>query len=290
MANIGNKLIDAIKDKGKNIESEMSFFQHIEALRWHLIRACLAIIVFTGFAFYYYSYIWSKIIMAPMNLNFWTYRRMCDLGALLHMDGFCITKIPGHLINTEMAGQFTLQINSSIIIGVMLGFPYLLWEIWRFIKPALHEKERKAASGFVMYATVLFLIGVMFGYYVIAPESIAFLANYQVSSSIENMFTIDSYLSSVTTLTLATGIVFELPILVYILSSLGILTPTFMRSTRRYAIVIILIVAAIITPTPDMLTMTIVSLPLLALYEVGIVVSAVVEKRRFKRNKDIMVS
>lgn len=290
MANIGNKLIDAIKDKGKNIESEMSFFEHIEALRWHLIRACLAIIVFTGVAFYYYDIIWNKIIMAPMDLNFWTYRRMCELGALLHMSGFCITKIPGHLINTEMAGQFTLQINSSIIIGVMLGFPYLLWEIWRFIKPALHEKERKAASGFVLYATVLFLIGVMFGYYVIAPESIAFLANYQVSASIENMFTIDSYLSSVTTLTLATGIVFELPIVVYILSSLGILTPTFMRSTRRYAIVIILIVSAIITPTPDMLTMTIVSLPLLILYEIGILVSAVVEKRRNKRNKDIMVS
>ncbi len=290
MANLGSKLVNAIKDKGKNIESEMSFFEHIEALRWHLIRACLAIVVFTGVAFYFYDIIWNDIIMGPMNVNFWTYRQMCHLGAALHMDGFCITKIPGKLINTEMAGQFTLQINSSIIIGIMLGFPYLLWELWRFIKPALHEKERKAASGFVVYATFLFIVGVMFGYYVIAPESIAFLANYQVSASIENLFSIDSYLSSVSTLTLATGVVFELPILVFILSSLGILTPKFMRSTRRYAIVVILIVAAVITPTPDMLTMTIVSIPLLILYEVGILVSAVVERRKIKRNKDLMES
>jgi sec-independent protein translocase protein TatC len=290
MSNIGDKLIGAIKEKGQNIESEMSFFEHIEALRWHLIRACLAIVVFTGFAFYYFSAIWNNIILGPMDVNFWTYRRMCDLGAVLHMDGFCITKIPGKLINTEMAGQFTLQINTSIIIGIMLGFPYLLWELWRFIKPALHEKERKAASGFVVYATALFLIGVMFGYYVIAPESIAFLANYQVSTSIENLFDIDSYLSSVSTLTLATGVVFELPMVVFILSSLGILKPAFMRSTRRYAIVIILIIAAVITPTPDMLTMTIVSIPLLILYEVSILVSAVVDRRRIKRNEDLMAS
>lgn len=284
-----SRLINKIKEKGNTLESEMSFFEHLEALRWHLIRACLAIVVFTGVAFAYYDIIWNKIIMGPMDLHFWTYRMMCNLGNFLHMDGFCITKIPGHLINTEMAGQFTLQINSSIIIGIMLGFPYLLWELWRFIKPALHEKERKAASGFVVYASFLFVLGVLFGYYVIAPESIAFLANYQVSDKIENLFSIDSYLSSVTTLTLATGIVFELPILVYVLSTLGILTPKFMRSTRRYAIVIILIVAAVITPTPDMLTMSIVSAPLLVLYEVGILVSAVVERRKIRREKDLIV-
>ncbi len=290
MSKIGDKLVDTIREKGKNMEAEMSFFEHLEALRWHLIRASIAVLVFTGLAFYFYDFIWNKIIMGPMDVHFFTYRAMCRLGDILHMDGFCITKIPGHLINTEMAGQFTLQINSSIIIGIVLGFPYLLWEIWQFIKPALHEKERKAASGFVGYASFLFIVGVMFGYYVIAPESIAFLANYQVSTAIENMFSIDSYLSSVTTLTLATGVVFELPILVYILSSLGILTPLFMRSTRRYAIIVILIVAAIITPTPDMLTMSIVSAPLLVLYEVGIIVSSIVEKRRIKRNNDLMAS
>jgi len=236
--------------------------------------------------FYFYDWIFDTVIMGPSKPTFWTYRMLCALGAELHRSGFCIDKINIKLINTEMAGQFTLQINSSLLIGITLGFPYLLWEIWRFIKPALHEKERKAASGFVMYATGLFILGVMFGYYVITPESINFLSGYTVSTKIENLFSIDSYISSVATLTLATGVVFELPILIYILSSLGILTAKFMRDTRRYAIVIILVVAAVVTPTPDMLTMTIVSIPLFILYEVGIMVSAVVEKRKLKRSQE----
>ncbi|WP_183568110.1 twin-arginine translocase subunit TatC [Mucilaginibacter sp. SP1R1] len=281
-----NKIIKAIKDKGKTMEAEMSFFGHLEALRWHLVRASIAIVVFTCVVFYYYDWIFDTVIMGPSKPTFWTYRMLCDLGAALHRSGFCIDKINIQLINTEMAGQFTLQINSALLIGITMGFPYLLWELWRFIRPALHEKERKAASGFVIYATGLFVLGVMFGYYVITPESINFLSGYTVSSKIQNLFSIDSYISSVATLTLATGVVFELPILVYVLSSLGILTAKFMRETRRYAIVIILIVAAVVTPTPDMLTMTIVSIPLFILYEVGILVSAVVEKRKLKRSEE----
>lgn len=269
------------------MEAEMSFFDHLEALRWHLIRAAIAIVIFTSAAFYFYDFIFHTIIMGPSRPNFWTYRMLCKLGDLLNKPGFCINKINVRLINTEMAGQFTLQINSALLIGVMAGFPYLLYEIWLFVKPALHEKERKAATGFVFYATFLFVLGILFGYYVITPESVNFLSGYTVSTDIENMFSVDSYLSSVATLTLATGIVFQLPILVYILSSLGILTPQFMRSGRRYAVVAILVVSAIITPTPDMLTMTIVSIPLFILYEVGIIVAGVVEKRRLKRAAEL---
>jgi sec-independent protein translocase protein TatC len=189
-----------------------------------------------------------------------------------------------------MAGQFTLQINSCVMIGVILGFPYLLFEIWRFIKPALHEKERKAASGFVFYASFLFILGILFGYYIIAPESIRFLAGYTISPLIQNTFTIDSYLSSVATLTLGTGLVFELPILIYILASIGILNAPFMRRTRRYAIVIILIIAAIITPTPDMITMSVVAAPLLVLYEIGIMVAAAVDKRKALKSEELMKS
>ncbi|OOQ61238.1 twin-arginine translocase subunit TatC [Mucilaginibacter pedocola] len=278
-----NKLIKAIKEKGQTMEAEMSFFDHLEALRWHLIRAAIAIVIFTIGAFYFYDFIFNTIIMGPSKPDFWTYRMLCKLGDLLHSDGFCITKININLINTEMAGQFTLQINSCLLIGVMLGFPYLLYEIWLFVKPALHDNERKAATGFVFYATFLFILGIMFGYYVITPESINFLSGFTVSNQIQNLFDIDSYLSSVATLTLATGIVFELPILVYILSSLGILTPKFMRSGRRYAVIVILIISAVITPTPDMMTMTIVSIPLFVLYEVGIVVAGVVERRKLAR-------
>lgn len=272
----------------------MSFFEHLEALRWHLIRASLAIVVFASVAFVYYREIFKYVIMAPTRTDFWAYRMMCGMGELFqrvlpsmfNAKDFCVDSISVHLINTEMAGQFTLQINSSLMIGIVLGIPYLFWELWRFIKPALHEKERKAASGFVFYASLLFLTGVLFGYFIITPLSIRFLAGYNVSDTITNMFDIDSYLSSVATLTLATGVVFQLPILVYIVASLGFLTPKLMRSSRRYAIVIILVIAAVVTPTPDALTMTVVAIPLFVLYELSIVVAGVVERRR--KAKELM--
>jgi sec-independent protein translocase protein TatC len=281
-----NKIIKAIKDKGKTLEAEMSFFDHLEALRGHLIRASIAIVVFTAVVFYYYDWIFETIILGPSKSTFWTYRMLCKLGVALHRDGFCVSNVKIHLINTELAGQFTLQINSALIIGITLGVPYLIWEIWRFIKPALHDKERKAATGFVFYACLLFFLGVLFGYYVITPMSINFLSGYTVSAAIENLIDTDSYLSSVATLTLATGIVFQLPILVYILANLGIMTPKFMKETRRYAIVVILIIAAVVTPTPDMLTMTVVSIPLFVLYEVSIIVAGLVEKRKIKKEEE----
>jgi sec-independent protein translocase protein TatC len=199
---------------------------------------------------------------------------------------FCVEKINVKLINTDLAGQFNLQLNSSIMIGLTLGIPYLLFEIWRFIRPALHERERKAASGFVFYCSFLFFLGVLFGYYVVTPLSIRFLASYTVSDTIENLFSIDSYISSVTMLTLLAGLVFQLPIVVYILSSLNILTPKFMREKRRYATVIILVIAAIITPSPDALTMLVVAAPLFILYELSIIVSAVVQRRRKREEQN----
>lgn len=283
--NIGNSIIETIKEKGKTIEAEMSFFDHLEVLRWHLIRSAVAIVVFTSLAFTYYDFIFDKVIMGPKNPQFWTYRMMCKLADRFSLGpDFCIKDIPFNIINTDMAGQFTLQINSSLLIGLILGFPYLLFEIWRFVKPGLNPNEKNSASGFVFYASLLFILGILFGYYIIAPLSINFLANYTVSSIIQNQITIDSYLSSVATLTLGAGITFELPIVIFVLSKLGIMTPAFMRSTRRYAVVIILIIAAIVTPTPDILTMLTVSFPLFLLYELSIIVSARVDR---KRNKDI---
>lgn len=287
----GRKIVQAIKDKGNKLDGEMSFFEHLEALRWHLIRAALAIVVIACVAFANYTRIFNGIIMAPAHTDFWAYRMMCGMGdlfqswfpSLFNAKDFCVQSIKIPLMNNELAGQFTLQINSSLMIGLVLGIPYLFWELWRFIKPALHEKERKAASGFVFYASLLFILGVMFGYFIITPLSLRFLAGYNVSDTIQNLFSIDSYLSSVATLTLATGIVFQLPILVYIVASLGFLTPKLMRSSRRYAIVIILIIAAVVTPTPDALTMTVVAIPLFVLFELSIVVAGIVEKRRAKK-------
>lgn len=273
------KLIQAIKDKGKNLEAEMSFFDHLEVLRWHLVRSAIAVGVFMILAFAFYDFIFDDIVMGPKSPDFWTYRVMCRIGEWLNISGLCVTEVPGIIINTQMAGQFIMQINSSLLIAVMLGFPYLLYEIWLFIKPALTDIERKSASGFVLYATLLFMLGVCFGYFMVTPLSINFLANYSISDSISNTITIQSYLSFVATLSLGCGIVFELPIIVYILSKIGILTPQFMRNTRRYAIVVILLLAAIITPTPDIITMLTVSFPMFLLYELSILISARVYRK-----------
>lgn len=281
-----SNLIQSLKDKGKNIESEMSFFDHLEILRWHIIRSVIAISVFAILSFTFYDFVFNEIIMGPKNLDFWTYRMMCKVGALLSLDGFCVERIPFNIINTELAGQFMLQINSCLLMAVALGFPYLLFEVWLFIKPALTDVERKSAQGFVFYATILFILGALFGYYIVVPLSVNFLSNVSLSAEITNQITIDSYLSTIATLTLGCGIVFLLPILIFILSKLGLMTPEFMRASRRYAVVIILIIAAIITPTADVITLLTVSAPMFILYELSITVSAKVKKAKAKAEKE----
>jgi len=277
-------LIGAIKEKGKTLEAEMSFFDHIDVLRKHLLRALAVVLVLTAGAFYFTDFIFNTIIMGPKNPSFWTYRMMCKLYERFPSIGeeFCIRTIDAKIINTEMSGQFTLQLNSCVMAGIILGIPYLLFELWLFIKPALHENERKSASGFVAFASLLFFTGIIFGYYIICPLSVNFLVNFTVSPEIQNTFTIDSYLSSIMTLTLGSGIIFQLPVIIYILSKLGIMTPAFMRSSRRYSAVIILIVAAVVTPTADPFTMLIVALPLFLLYEGSIYISASIERKRKK--------
>jgi len=282
-------LIDSIKNKGKTLEAEMSFFDHIDILRKHLLRALAVVTLFTCGAFYFSDFIWHSIIMAPKDPNFWTYRMMCKLvenfPSVISQD-FCITKIEAKIINTQMAGQFTLLMNSSIVAGLMVGVPYILFEVWLFIKPALLEAERKSASGFVLFASLLFILGVMFGYYIICPMSVNFLINFTVSPNIENTFQIDSYLSTVLTLTIGTGIIFQLPVVIYVLSKLGIMTPQFMIKSRRYAAVLILVIAAIVTPTADPYTMLIVALPLFLLYELSIMISANIQKKKLIAEKE----
>ena len=276
-------LVKVIKEKGKTIEAEMSFFDHLNVLRGHLIRSSIAIVAFTILAFSFYDFIFDQVIMGPGRTDFWTYKMMCAAAEKFNLGAdFCVKKLNFNIINTEMGGQFTLQLNSSLMIGIVLGVPYLLFEVWRFVKPALKDEELKSATGFVFWASLLFTVGLLFGYYIISPLSINFLSNYEVSSSINNQITIASYFSVVATLTIGSGIIFELPIIIFILSKLGIMTPAFMRSSRRYAAVIILIIAAVVTPTPDLVTMLTVSFPLFLLYEASIYVSAQVERRKKK--------
>ncbi|MBP9083447.1 MAG: twin-arginine translocase subunit TatC, partial [Bacteroidia bacterium] len=197
----------------------------------------------------------------------------------------CIREVPFILINIDISGQFTTHIYTSFIAGFILGFPYLIWELWRFIKPALSKKELNYSRGIVFFSSLLFLSGVLFGYYIISPLSINFLGSYQISSMVANQITLSSFISTVTMLTLSSGVVFELPVVIYFLSKIGIVTPSFLRTYRRHAMVIILIIAALITPSPDISSQILVAIPLFILYEIGIGVSAMVLRNKEKEAK-----
>lgn len=262
--------------------TEMSFLDHLEVLRWHIIRAGGAIIVFTVVAFVFIEEIYNAVILGPSKPSFWTYRQMCALGKRFGAEGLCIDKLDFTLMSREMAGQFTMALLSSFIIGLLFAFPYAFWEVWRFIAPGLRPSERRAARGAVFYVTMLFFLGVLFGYYVVSPLAINFLANFKIDESIVNQFDIGSYISVLATLTLACGLTFQLPMIAYVLSQVGVLTPRFMREYRRHAFVVILIVAAVITPSPDIMSQLLVAAPLSLLYEVSIIVSARVNARRLR--------
>ncbi len=269
------------KNKKQQPESEMSFWEHLESLRWHFIRSAIAILAFAVLALIYNEFIFDKIILAPKESDFLTNKLLCWFGGKVNIDYFCINKLDLKIINTDMSGQLTTSIWVSLIAGLILAVPYVLLEFWRFIKPALTEKEKKYSRGFVLITSSLFLIGVVFCYFLIIPLTVNFLGTYKVSNSVENYITLSSYISTVTNLTFATGLVFEFPILVYFLTKIGILTPQFLSKQRRYIIVIILIIGAIITP-PDVFSQVMVSIPLYGLYELSIYISRIVYRKRKK--------
>lgn len=260
---------------------EMSFLDHLEALRWHIVRSVGVIFTAAIVLFYYKEFLFDGILLAPKNPDFFTYRALCRVAEYFNLsDDLCVTKIDFALISTDLSAQFTIHMWSAFLGGLVIGFPFLIFELWKFIRPALKDKERKYAKGIVFYTSFLFLTGVLFGYYVITPMSVNFLGSYQVSVDVKNTISLSSFIGTVTTLTMMTGIVFELPIVIYFLSKIGIMTPAFMRKYRRHAVVIILILAAIITPTSDATTLMLVAFPLWILYEISIFISAYVTKNK----------
>lgn len=263
----------------------MSFVDHLEELRWNIIRSAIAILVFTIAAFATMDLIFHHVILAPARPDFWTYRMLCKLVTWADQPQLCIDKINFTLQSRSLSGQFTMHLTSAFVVGLVFAFPYVFWEIWRFVKPGLHLKEQKTSTGAVFYVSLLFLLGILFGYFVVSPLSIQFLANYQLSEQIENQFDVASYISTLTTLTLSCGLMFQLPMIVFVLTKIGIVTPEFLRNFRRHSIVVILIIAAIITP-PDILSQVLVSLPLFILYEISIWVSAW-EVRRIRKRMGI---
>ncbi len=273
--------------KGKKGEKEMSFLEHLEELRWHIIRSILAIVFFMIIAFIFKSFIFDNIILAPKNPGFFTNRLLCELGERLHTAALCINTKPLNLINIKMSGQLTTHITVAMVSGLILAFPVILWEFWQFFKPALKSNEAKYAKGAVTAASLLFFTGVLFGFYMLAPLSVHFLSSYEISPEVTNQINIRSYIGTLTSICLATGLVFELPIIAFFLTKIGIITPAFMRKYRKHAIVVIFIIAAIITP-PDVFSQTLVAIPLLLLYEVSIFISAKVMKQKEKERDDFL--
>lgn len=267
--------------KKKEAKAEMSFLDHLETLRWHIIKAVSSVIVFACVAYIYSEYVWA-IIFAPNNADFWTSRMIIKLNNYFGIHSNGLNAKPLSLINFDMSGQFMVDVWTAIIVGFIVAFPYVVYQFWSFIKPALYENERKHATGAVLIMSVLFLIGILFGYYLIVPFSIDWLGGYSISNVVTNQINILSYISSVTSIVISGGVAFELPVVIYFLSKVGLLTPKFLRKYRRHAYVLLLIIAAIITP-PDVLSQMIVSIPLILLYEVSIFISARVDKVHQKK-------
>lgn len=274
------------KSKKQDIKAEMSFLDHLETLRWHIIKSAIAIITFAILAYIYSDFIWNSIIFAPNNHDFWTSRMLIKLGDFFGYQSDGLMSKPLELINFDLSGQFMVDVWTAIIGGFIIAFPFVMYQFWSFIKPALYENERKHASGAVAIMSGLFFTGVLFGYYLIVPFSLDWLAGYSISSQVVNQINILSYISSVTSIVIAGGIAFELPVLVYFLSKIGVLTPKFLKKYRRHSYVVLLIIAAIITP-PDVLSQMIVTIPLVILFELSIIISARVEKENMKRIDEI---
>ncbi|MEN8115570.1 MAG: twin-arginine translocase subunit TatC [Bacteroidota bacterium] len=287
MSEDNNREEQTTKKKGKQRkQSEMSFLDHLEELRWHIVRSAGAVMLFAIVAFVLKSFIFDVIILNPMTPDFWTNRMFVKLGDLVGSEAIKINQQPLELISIKMAGQFSMHIWVSIVAGLIFASPVVFYEIWSFIKPALYDKEKKHAGGAVFYTSVLFILGVLFGYFLIVPLSIHFLGTYNVSSDVTNQINLKSYIGSVTSISLAAGVVFLIPIFSYFLSKVGLVTPQFMKTYRKHSYVVMLLLSAIITP-PDIFSQIMVCFPLVFLYEIGIMISRRVVKNREKELNEI---
>lgn len=272
-----------LKKTQQDEQAEMSFVDHLEVLRGHLFRSVVAIAIGGGIVAFYNKFFVKNILMGPTHSEFLTYRLLCKAGRRLGFgDSLCMEEINVPMQNTVVGGQFSMFFTVIIVGGLIIAFPYVFWEFWKFIRPALTKKELSRTRGVIFWVSFLFFTGVLFGYFVIAPYTVNFFANFQLDENIENRWTIGSYIDTLVPLILGTGLAFQLPLVMYFLSKVGLVTPEFLRGARKYAIVIIIIVAGVITP-PDVVSQIIVSFPLLILYEISIWLSSKVQKEEEKK-------
>jgi len=267
----------------EEVEDEMSFLDHLEALRWHILRSLSAIIILMVVAFFSKKLLFHDIILAPSRPDFWTYRFLCKLSIYLDQPFLCVEKLSFIIQSRTLAGQFTTHIGVAFVAGIILAFPYIFWEIWQFIKPGLYPKERAMSRGAVFFVSLLFFAGISFGYWILSPLSINFLANYQIDESIQNEIDLISYIETLMMMVLACGLMFQLPMVVLVLAKAGLINVSFLKTFRRHAILVIVIISAILTPSPDMFSQIIVALPIYGLYELSILLAAKVEKQNALR-------
>ncbi len=281
--------LNIIERRNQNADSEMSFVDHLEALRWHIVRAVLAIVICAIGVFIYIDAIMDVVIFGPIEKGFVTYDYLCRIGhKLAHSDALCLPVPNVQMQTTTFGGQFISSITIAFMCGVIIAFPYVLWEVWRFIKPALKPNELKNTRGAIFWVTFFFLLGVAFGYFMLAPFTFSFLSNYKVGTHniIETKPVLNDYIDNLVDITVGSGLSFELPVIAFVLTRIGLITPAFLREYRKYAYVALLVIAAVITPSPDWMSQTIVVLPLIALYEFSVVVASRVYKADKKRQEE----
>ncbi len=282
------KFFKKIRGAGEDSDAEMTFVDHLEELRWHIVRALIAWMVAAIGIFVYIDWVFDNIIYAPARSNFITYSWFCKLGQKLGLgDGLCMPPINLNLQGNTVSGPFMSALNISMVGGIIIAFPYLFWELWKFVKPALSSKETSYARGSIFWVSLCFFTGAAFGYFLLAPFTFNFLANFKLGTSTvyEYKPTLDDYIETLTNLLLGCGIAFELPVMAFVLAKIGLINAGFLRRYRKYALVIILLVAAIITPSPDWTSQVIVSLPLLLLYELSVLIAARVDRKRAVEEK-----
>lgn len=268
----------AIFDRFKTDEkSEMSFIDHLEVLRGTIVRSLISIVIAFVVLFIYRDWIMDNVIMGPLNPDFITYRAFCDLSHYLHLgDSLCMPPVKVTLQSTTFGGQFLSAISMALIGGIIIAFPFIFWQFWSFVKPALKENELKNTRFMILFVSFFFFLGAAFGFFVLGPFTFNFLAGFQLGTrgAVTTIPTFADYIDNLTNLILGCGIAFEMPVFMFLLTKIGIVTPQFLRGVRKYAVIIILLIAAFITPSPDWYSQTIVFIPLYSLFEFSIIVSA----------------
>jgi sec-independent protein translocase protein TatC len=271
------KLFKRIGPQGDR--EEMSFIEHLDVLRGHLFKSAVAVAIGAIIVAVYNNFIFKKVLMGPTHGDFPTYGFLCRLSQRLGLGTkLCMSQINVKFQSNTVAGQFGVYFNVILIGGMILAFPYVFWQFWKFTRPALKPKELKNTRGVIFWVSLLFFCGVFFGYFVIAPYTISFFSRFSLDDTIENLWTVNSYFNTIVPLILGAGLAFQLPLAMYFLAKIGVVSARTLRNGRKYAIISMLVLAGIITP-PDMLSQIVCTIPLILLYEIGIILCVKVEKK-----------